>query len=113
MFDGVPLDTTGDISEPAEETEGLAARVRGSVFTPPRVENASDARLTFCVRPSAFRVDGGETRLTGEVLDNEFLGETTRVYIRWGGRQVAVSVDEPPDTETLTVGFDPEDAWVL
>ena len=113
VFDGVPLDTTGDISEPAEETEGLAVRVHGSVFTLPQVENASDARLTFCVRPSAFRVDGGETRLTGEVLDSEFLGETTRVYIRWGERQVAVSVDEPPETETLTVGFDPEDVWVL
>ena len=58
-------------------------------------------------------VDAGENRLTGEVLDTEFLGETTRVHLRWEGRRVVVAVDNPPGGEETTVGFDPEDAWML
>ncbi|MFQ3318617.1 MAG: hypothetical protein ACI80F_000672, partial [Natronomonas sp.] len=31
----------------------------------------------------------------------------------WRGNRVVAAVDDPPETDVLTVGFDPEDAWVL
>ena len=58
-------------------------------------------------------VGAGENRLTATVVDTEFLGETTRVHLEWEGRRVVVAVEDPPDADEVTVGFDPEDAWVL
>ena len=106
VFEGSVVDASG----PANETEGSAVRVAGREFRLPPVGAAS---VAFCVRPAAFEVDAGENRLTGEVLDTEFLGETTRVHLEWEGRRVVVAVDDPPEGGEVTVGFDPEDAWVL
>jgi thiamine transport system ATP-binding protein len=113
VFDAQVVGTTRGNSTTAGETEGLTVRVQGCDFVLPRVENASDERLTFCVRPAAFEVDSGTNRLTGDVVDSEFLGETTRVHLDWEGTRVVVALDSPPETEELTVGFDPEDVWVL
>jgi thiamine transport system ATP-binding protein len=95
------------------ETKGCTVRVEGRDFRLSRVEGASDGRLTFCVRPGALALDADENRLTGEVVHSEFLGETTRVHLDWQGRRVVVALDDPPEADRLTVGFDPEDAWVL
>ena len=100
-----------DASRPADETEGSTVRVAGREFRLPSVEDAPNA--TFCVRPAAFEVDAGENRLTAVVTDTEFLGETTRVHLDWKDRRVVVAIEDPPDADELTVGFDPRDAWVL
>jgi len=99
-----------DASRPADETERTTVRVAAHEFRLPPVEAAN---VTFCVRPAAFEVGAGENRLTAAVADTEFLGETTRVHLEWEGRRVVVAVEDPPDADEVTVGFDPGDAWVL
>ncbi len=99
-----------EISEAADETGGSTGRVRGHEFRLPPVEAAS---ATVCVRPAALAVDAGENRLTATVVDTEFLGTTTRVHLEWEGRRVVAALEDPPDADELTVGFDPGDVWVL
>jgi len=69
-------------------------------------------RLAFCVRPESLAVDGGANRLTGPVESAEFLGETTRVHLDWGGQTLTVRTREPLEG-SVTVGFDPADAHVF
>jgi thiamine transport system ATP-binding protein len=69
-------------------------------------------RLTFCVRPEYLRIDGGESRLPATVASAEFLGETTRVTLDWGGRDLVVRTRDPLSGEVV-VGFDPGDAHVI
>ena len=69
-------------------------------------------RLNFCVRPEYLRIDGGENQLAATVASAEFLGETTRVTLDWGGRDLAVRTHDPLSGE-VAVGFDPEDAHVI
>jgi thiamine transport system ATP-binding protein len=102
-----------DSSKAADEIEGSTVEVEGSEFRLSRVANSPDGRLTFCVRPAAFERDGDVNRLTGSVLDSEFLGETTRVHLDWNGRRVVVALADSPEADELTVGFDPADAWIL
>ncbi|WP_254838960.1 ABC transporter ATP-binding protein [Natronomonas marina] len=109
VFDAEVVDGSG----PGGETEGSSVRVQGHDFRLSPVEMPSDGRLTFCVRPAAFRRDAGENRITADVLDSEFLGETTRVHLAWEGRRLVVALDNPPEIDEVTVGFDPDDAWVL
>ena len=68
--------------------------------------------LTFCVRPEYLRIDGGESRLPATVASAEFLGETTRVTLDWGGRDLVVRTRDPLSGEVV-VGFDPSDAHVI
>ncbi len=72
-----------------------------------------DGEVTFCARPGAFDPDTGRNRITGRIIDSEFLGEMTRTRLSWGDLRLVVSLPDPPKGETLSVGFDPEDAWVL
>jgi thiamine transport system ATP-binding protein len=113
VFDARVVTTRRGNERTAGETEGLTVRVGDVDFVLSRVEKRSDDRLTFCVRPAALEIDAGENRLTGEVVDSEFLGETTRVWLEWEGRRVVAALEDPPETGSLTVGFDPGDAWVL
>jgi len=69
-------------------------------------------RLTFCVRPEYLRIDGGESRIRATVASAEFLGETTRVTLDWGGRDLVVRTRDPLSGEVV-VGFDPGDAHVI
>ena len=69
-------------------------------------------RLTFCVRPEYLRIDEGESRLAATVASAEFLGETTRVTLDWGGRGLVVRTRDPLSGEVV-VGFDPADAHVI
>ncbi|MWV63594.1 ATP-binding cassette domain-containing protein [Halorubrum sp. JWXQ-INN 858] len=127
---------TEDANEPGErrgtdgtarvpdETEGRAGRkppadrvadvdVGGD---PLRVAVADDVavgdRVTFCVRPENLRIGGGEAALRAPVESAEFLGETTRVHLDWGGRAVVVRTPDPL-SGTVAVGFDPTDAHVV
>ncbi len=95
------------------ETEGFLVRVDSSDFRLSHVENMSANRLTFCVRPSAFKKDMDENQLTGTVIHREFLGATTHVHLDWDGHRVITALDQPPSTDQITVGFHPDDAWVL
>ncbi|MDZ5812809.1 ABC transporter ATP-binding protein [Halorubrum sp. AD140] len=69
-------------------------------------------RLTFCVRPEHLRIGGGESRVRATVASAEFLGETTRVTLDWGGRTLLVRTRDPLSGEVV-VGFDPRDAHVI
>jgi thiamine transport system ATP-binding protein len=113
VFDGELRRQPTETSDAPDETEGYTVRVGDSDFCLSRVEPSSDGQLTFCVRPGDFAVDAGENRLTGDVVHSEFLGETTRVILEWAGRRVVVALADPPAADRLTVGFDPDDAWVL
>ena len=94
--------------------------------------------MTFCVRPErmmvldagdggsdadavsagrggrADRVDGHDAAVTldATVSNAEFLGDSTRTYLRWNGRELTVrSVD--PLSGDVRVGFDGADAHVI
>jgi len=69
-------------------------------------------RLTFCVRPEYLRIAEGKSRLTATVASAEFLGETTRVTLDRGGRDLVVRTRDPLSGDVV-VGFDPEDAHVI
>ncbi|SMO37063.1 ABC transporter ATP-binding protein [Halorubrum cibi] len=69
-------------------------------------------RVTFCVRPQHLRVGRADNGLRAEVESAEFLGETTRVHLGWGGRELVVRTEDPLDG-TVLVGFAPEDAHVI
>jgi thiamine transport system ATP-binding protein len=69
-------------------------------------------RLVFCVRPETMTVDGGTNRLDAAVESSEFLGETTRVHLDWGGRELQIRTRDPL-SGTVTVGFDPADASIV
>ena len=81
-------------------------------------------RIAFCVRPENLRVAGADENsgddarpadrnaLRATVASAEFLGETTRVTLDWGDRDLVVRVVDPIDG-AVAVGFDPEDAHVI
>jgi thiamine transport system ATP-binding protein len=96
--------------------EGAAAVDVGGETLRVGLDEATDVavgdRLTFCVRPEYLRIDGGESRLAATVASAEFLGETTRVTLDWGGRDLVVRTLDPLSGEVV-VGFDPGDAHVI
>jgi len=107
----------GRVTDVEDTSEGSTAAVdvggetlRVAVGGPADV--AVGDRLTFCVRPEYVRIDGGESRLAATVASAEFLGETTRVTLDWGGRDLVVRTRDPLSGEVV-VGFDPEDAHVI
>ena len=102
VFDGAAVGSA--------DGERTTVRVQDRRF---EIAGSFDGDVTFCVRPGAFDPEEDRNRINGRVLDGEFLGETVRVRLEWSGRQLVVSLPDPPDGETLTVGFDPVDAWVL
>ena len=87
-------------------------------------EQEAGERIAFCVRPEHLRVasaaDGtsagdapvGENALRATVASAEFLGETTRVTLDWGGRDLVVRTRDPLSGD-IVVGFDPDDAHVI
>ena len=105
------------------DVDGTTIPVRTNRRLPP------GARVTFCVRPERMTVldtrDGGaetgtdgETRaetgvaLAARVSNAEFLGESTRSYLRWKGRELTVRTPDPLSGE-VRVGFDAADAHVV
>ncbi len=110
----VPLQSTAP-----HETKGFAASVNGRQFELPGTEPTGET-VTFCVRPERFRIDEGANRFQATVESSEFLGEATRVHLDWDGTPVTLRTgsdgragDVWNVTETVEVGFDPDDARVV
>ena len=88
------------------------------------------ATVTFCVRPERMRVLGGEAdvaawdvggedrgtdiaaTLDATVSNAEFLGESTRTYLRWRGRELTVRTADPLSGD-VRVGFERGDAHIV
>ncbi len=88
------------------------------------------ATVTFCVRPERMTVleqgDGGTggdvsdgaqggdvaVALDAAVSNAEFLGESTRTFLRWEGRELTVRTPDPLSGD-VRVGFDGADAHVV
>ncbi len=94
----------------AHELNGSRVAVREHEFSIP---GSTGESVTFCVRPEALRLDGGENGFTTTVENVEFLGEAFRVHLDWRGNPVTLRVPEAPDHEEVRVGFDPTDAHVI
>lgn len=107
--------TTVEEGGAADGAPAVAAVDAGGETLRVAVDDADVAvgdRLTFCVRPEYLRIDGGESRIRAAVASAEFLGETTRVTLDWGGRDLVVRTRDPLSGDVV-VGFDPEDAHVI
>ncbi|QDX39987.1 ABC transporter ATP-binding protein [Salarchaeum sp. JOR-1] len=104
VLDGAIADREGGVA--TVDVGGETLRVAG-------VGGGVGDRVTFCVRPEQLARDATENRLDIAVETAEFLGETTRVYGTWNDRQVVVRLDDVPETDTLTLGFEPESPTVL
>ena len=88
------------------------------------------ATVTFCVRPERMTVlgqgdsgigggagdgdDGGHTAvaLDATVSNAEFLGESTRTFLRWKGQELTVRTPDPLSGD-VRVGFDGADAHIV
>jgi thiamine transport system ATP-binding protein len=83
------------------------------------------SQVTFAVRPEGLRVvtraadertetDGtaDENRIHARVERSEFLGETTRVWLDWRGRELTVRTTDPLDG-SVTLAFDSADARIV
>ena len=69
-------------------------------------------RVTLCVWPEDVNGGGGTTQLRATVESSEFLGDTTRVHLQWGDRELLVTTDADLAGE-VTVGFDLADVRVV
>jgi len=108
------------------DVDGVTVPLRTGRRIPP------GSRVTFCVRPERMAVLGSEDRgeraglgadsgesgvdttvtLDATVSNAEFLGESTRTYLRWRGRELTVRTQDPPSGD-VRVGFDGADAHVV
>jgi len=116
------------------DVDGTAVPLRTRESVPP------DGRVTFCVRPERMTVldagDGGDggsgvdavrpgrdertgrvdghdaVTLDATVSNAEFLGDSTRTYLRWNGRELTVRSPDPLSGD-VQVGFDGVDAHVI
>jgi len=103
----------GDVDDSAPRTAGVDV---GGEILRVEVDDVIDVapgdRLTFCVRPEYLRIGDGESRIRATVESAEFLGETTRITLDWGGRDLVVRTRDPLSGEVV-VGFDPADAHMI
>ncbi|MFT4944877.1 MAG: thiamine transport system ATP-binding protein [Halovenus sp.] len=109
VLDGTVLDVTdrGDGVRATVRVDGTELVVRADDRRP-----VPGDRLSFCVRPEALVVDGATNTLTATVQSTEFLGETTRAHLDWGGTELLARTAVPLDG-SVTLGFDPADAHVV
>ncbi|OYR47175.1 ABC transporter ATP-binding protein [Halorubrum sp. Ea8] len=109
-------DETSNGNETSDGVTRIAAVDAGGETLRVALDGAADVavgdRLAFCVRPEYLRIDGGENRIRTTVASAEFLGETTRVTLDWGGRDLVLRTRDPLSGEVV-VGFDPEDAHLI
>jgi thiamine transport system ATP-binding protein len=103
------------------DSGGATVDVEGTPFRvePDEAKLRPGATATFAVRPEQLRVvdgdgskDSDENRLTGDVKRAEFLGETTRVWLDWEGRELVVRTPTKLDGR-VTVAFDADAAHVV
>ena len=129
----------GERDRTADRPQRVELDVGGAAITIV-TENAveTDDRVAFCVRPEQMRVlasgserdsepsgselmDGESSRsrtgtetnvLDATVSGTEFLGESTRTYLRWNGRELTVRSANPLSGE-VRIGFDATAAHVV
>jgi thiamine transport system ATP-binding protein len=128
LFEGRAVDRGEREGQVTVDVAGREFRVGAE--SPPSV----GATVTFAVRPEHLRVlgegegdepaatgtagvgpnpdAGAENRLRARVERAEFLGETTRVWLGWAGRELVVRTADPLDGEVV-VAFDAGDARVV
>ncbi|RLM68344.1 ABC transporter ATP-binding protein [Halorubrum sp. Atlit-26R] len=123
VFAGSVVDAPAE-NELAVDVDGGDETLRVRTDADPGTAASVGDRIAFCVRPENLRVAGadgnpgdaaspaGENALRATVASAEFLGETTRVTLDWGDRELVVRVVDPIDG-AVAVGFDPEDAHVI
>ncbi|MFB6093217.1 MAG: ABC transporter ATP-binding protein [Haloquadratum sp.] len=113
--------TGGDEVESPVETEGLAGStidLGGRTVAVGGDRSLSPGRrVAFCVRPEQMRLlgDGAAAKetnvLEGTVTKTEFLGDATRTYLRWDGRELTVQSTDWSDggTDQVDGGTDRDD----
>ena len=69
-------------------------------------------RVVFCVRPEDLVRNGAENALTARVASSEFLGDRTRVHLRYQGRELLARTTGELRGE-VTLRFDPTDAHLV
>ncbi|RLM68192.1 ABC transporter ATP-binding protein [Halorubrum sp. Atlit-8R] len=123
VFAGTVADASAG-GELAVEVDGGDETLRVRADADPDAAPSVGDRIAFCVRPENLRVAGadgdpgdgaasaGENALRATVASAEFLGETTRVTLDWGDRELVVRVVDPIDG-AVAVGFDPGNAHVI
>ena len=117
VFAGTVIEAFGE-GELAVDVDGGDETLRVRTDPDTGTTPATGDRITFCVRPENLRVAGvdggatGENALRATVASAEFLGETTRVTLDWGDREVLVRTVDPLDG-AVVVGFHPSDAHVI
>ncbi|QKG92638.1 ABC transporter ATP-binding protein [Halorubrum salinarum] len=123
VFAGTVVDASAG-GELAVDVDGGDETLRVRTGAGPDAAPSVGDRIAFCVRPENLRVAGadrdsgddaasaGENALRATVASAEFLGETTRVTLDWGDRELVVRVVDPIDG-AVAVGFDPGDAHVI
>ena len=110
VFSGVVAGIEGDelaVELDEKSPEGNRFRVAAGG------EYAVGDRVTFCVRPTQLSPDASANRFPVALGAAEYLGGTTRLYGEWAGREIVLRLPEPPESDAITVGFDPGDATVL
>ncbi|WP_241996958.1 ABC transporter ATP-binding protein [Halorubrum sp. SD626R] len=116
--DGAVDGETGALDDGARDGNETAIEVDGERFRvglgdrDARTSPGPGDRITVCVRPEHLRIGGGRNRITATVANAEFLGETTRMTLDWGGREIVIRARDPLSGE-IAVGFDPADAHVI
>ncbi|WP_049908826.1 MULTISPECIES: ABC transporter ATP-binding protein [Halorubrum] len=121
VFSGRVRDAPAD-GEVAVAVDDADETLRVGVANGPDAIPEAGDRVAFCVRPEHLRVAGDgdavrrgnrtENALRATVASAEFLGETTRVTLDWGDRELLVRTVDPLDG-AVTVAFDPDDAHVI
>ena len=116
-----PVEREGVEKRSGDQTHTAQVEADGAAFeiVTTRAVTAGD-RLTFCVRPEQIAVTGGDSddgpetvnALEATVSKTEFLGESTRSYLEWNGRELRVRSSDPLAGD-IRVWFDPTDAHIV
>ncbi|WP_416839912.1 ABC transporter ATP-binding protein [Haloferax sp. DFSO52] len=100
------------------ETGGVVVGLNDQMVALDGVDAAVGETVTFCLRPEDLRLDSGENRIRGTVVETEFQGSTTRLRLDWQGTELTVVVADDGDETVelgseLGVGFDSESVHVV
>ncbi|MFC6952639.1 ABC transporter ATP-binding protein [Halorubellus litoreus] len=69
--------------------------------------------VTVSVRPAALDPSERSNRIDLAVTDTAFLGERVRVDADWHGTRIVAHLDDRPTTDSVQLGFSPEDARIV
>ncbi|WP_336023943.1 ABC transporter ATP-binding protein [Halobellus salinisoli] len=135
-----PVETEGfDRGDEGEDSSGPDSEFRPSQHLTVDVDGSDlhietsvpvseGERVVFCVRPEQMQIHGGDGReerrrsegdstavsnvLGTTVSGSEFLGDSTRLHLRWNSRELTVRADDTL-SGAVRVGFDAREAHVV